>query len=326
MDKLLLIIRLLLLAFIVGYFYKFWADQKKKKISKLQGHVITHSNEGFDVKACEERLRNTPKLSLSLKDTLEILKELEQFALGRFLLRNKGLNGYWTSYVVLHNRSVPITSPLEEFMIYKSPVCVATRERFQIFQKMLQQYIQPKTTIASIPCGVCDDFMELPPNPTLRFVGIDLDDMSLKLAKAKAAQGDKSEYFTFAKKDAWNLEIKDAYDIVVSNGLNIYEPDDRKVIKLYQNFAATLKKGGKLITSFLTPPPTLSKESPWINLDTNALLKEKAIFKDIIQVNWRSYRTERLSRRLLEEAGFKVIDVVYDKHKLFPTIVAEKKS
>ncbi len=76
------------------------------------------------------------------------------------------------------------------------------------------------------------------------------------------------------------------YDIITSNGLNIYQPNDEKLIDLYKKFYQALKPGGILITSFLTPPPSISTESTWKNFDLSDALKQKVLFSDIIQVNW----------------------------------------
>lgn len=45
------------------------------------------------------RLNSTPVLSYDAELTL--LDEIAESPLGRFLLKNKGLNGYWTAYLIL---------------------------------------------------------------------------------------------------------------------------------------------------------------------------------------------------------------------------------
>jgi len=37
-----------------------------------------------------------------VEQQLEILKELTNFELGRFLIVNRGLNGHWTDYILKH--------------------------------------------------------------------------------------------------------------------------------------------------------------------------------------------------------------------------------
>ena len=50
------------------------------------------------------------------KNAQEIRERLNSFELGRFLLNNLGLNGYWTSYVLLHpdRRQLNCAKPLCE--------------------------------------------------------------------------------------------------------------------------------------------------------------------------------------------------------------------
>ncbi len=157
-------------------------------------------------------------------------------------------------------------------------------------------------------------------------VGIDLDPESLRLAKENAIQH-KYNNVEFYKKNAWELGGESGeYDLITSNGLNIYEPDDAKVVQLYRKFYKKLKVDGVLVTSFLTPPPVLSTESSWKKFNPADALKHKVIFSDIIGVSWQAFRTEAQTRAQLEAAGFSVVEVVYDTQGMFPTIVAKKQS
>lgn len=154
-------------------------------------------------------------------------------------------------------------------------------------------------------------------------IGIDLDEKSLDLAREKSHQLNISNV-EFIQNDAWEINNNEQFDIITSNGLNIYEPDDDKVIALYRKFYSALKPEGILITSFLTPPPTISKESPWKNVNPQDALKQKVIFSDIIGVTWQAFRTEDTTRAQLETAGFQVLEVIYDSQGIFPTVVAKK--
>ena len=128
----------------------------------------------------------------------------------------------------------------------------------------------------------------------------------------------------FYNRDAWNLGVEGEYDLLTSNGLNIYEPDDQKVTALYRQFHKALRPGGTLVTSFLTPPPMIFPESTWRNFNPGDLKKQKAIFSDILQVQWQAFRTEAQTRAQLEEAGFKIREVIYDTQGMFPTVIAER--
>ena len=155
-------------------------------------------------------------------------------------------------------------------------------------------------------------------------VGADLDEDTLLGAKKNATAKYNLTNVDFIKIDAWKLGAVEEYDIITSNGLNIYQPNDEKVIDLYKKFYQALKPGGILITSFLTPPPSISTESTWKNFDLSDALKQKVLFSDIIQVNWQTFRTEAQTRLQLAKAGFKTIEFINDSCSIFPTVTAIK--
>jgi len=115
-------------------------------------------------------------------------------------------------------------------------------------------------------------------------------------------------------------------DLISSNGLTIYEADEDRVSELYRIFWRALKPGGKLVTSFLTPPPSLSPQCEWKSdkIDEHDLLMQKIIFVDIIEAKWQCYRSSEQIEKQLQAAGFKEIEFIYDEAKLFPTVVAYK--
>lgn len=288
---------------------------------------ITHQNNenSFDLLQFRKDLEKKENRSLSLSEEVALLEQLSEFELGRFLLVNKGLNGYWTSYIILHGPQQENLHPLEEWILHHAPTVKATQERFRIFQKVLQENLKDNITITSVPCGLMDDLLTLnyANAKNIRLVGIDLDKKSLDLAQEQAKLINLSNV-EFVQNNAWEINYKEDFDIITSNGLNIYEPDDNKVIVLYKQFYKALKPEGILIISFLTPPPALSKESTWKNIDSQDALKQKAIFTDIIGATWQSFRTEAKTRTQLEAAGFQVLDIIYDSQGIFPTVVARK--
>ena len=294
-------------------------DHRQGLISHKRDHVES------SLSVYQERLEAKDSLALPLEEETKLLKELYAFELGRFLLEHKGLNGYWTAYIILHGPKKIGISPLERWILHRAPVVKATQERFQIFKHQLQKHLKNPMTMASIPCGLMDDLLGLDFSQTAKvaLVGVDLDKNSLKLAQENAHTY-ACKNASFLEKDAWNLGVTECYDIITSNGLNIYQSDDEKVVALYKEFHKALKKDGILITSFLTPPPALSPESPWKNYVPSDLIKQKAIFADIIQAGWQTFRTENQTRQQLEEAGFTVVEIIYDSQGMFPTVVAKK--
>lgn len=241
------------------------------------------------------------------------------------MLENKGLNGYWIAYAILYGLKEKDLKPVEEWLLHKSPVVLATRERFYIFQKELMKINSSNSVIASIPCGLMDDLISLDFSDYqgISLVGIDIDEDSIRLAKDNARNNGVSSV-SFMVRDAWDLDYDNSFDIILSNGLNIYEKDEDKVLQLYKGFHKSMKPGSYLITSFLTPPPTIDEKSPWQNYDVIDIVQQKAIFSDIIGTKWQNFMTEDRFRRVMKEANFDVISIVYDKQCMFPTVLAKK--
>jgi ubiquinone/menaquinone biosynthesis C-methylase UbiE len=288
-------------------------------------HRATSGGDNFLVEA-RQRLEQCETLTLSKEEALAMFDDLTKFELGRFLLENKGLNGFWTSYLILQGLKSEPAVALEKWVLNTAPAVLATRERFHIFQAEILKLLKPGMKVASIPCGVMDDLLTLDNKATadVELVGVDLDPVSLDFAESNARACGKQDNCRFFKQSAWELKQDGEFDIITSNGLNIYEADDSKVTDLYRNFNRALKAGGTLITSFLTPPPMLSPESTWKGLNPEDLRKQKALFADVIGVSWQSYRTEAKTRQQLESAGFEVLRFIYDRCGLFPTVVARK--
>jgi len=319
-------LRSLILVAFLGVFVKIFFD-KMKTSSSSSHQIISHQpNKKLDLKACREHLRSLPNPALPLEEELEMLDQLTKFDLGKFLLKNRGLNGYWIDYMILHDKKKqPIQHPLEEFLLYKSPGVLSTKERFYIFKEQIEKYAQSNMTLASVPCGLMSDLLLIDDSKlnNLKYVGIDLDDESLQHAKRNAKKRQKQNQCSFHQKNAWDIGIKNQYNVLISNGLNIYEPDDQKVMELYKNFHQALQPGGILITSFLTPPQKDVKRTPE---EAAVLKKQIALFVDILQVKWRAYRTEETTRTQLVEAGFEVVEFIYDSQRMCPTVIARKPS
>lgn len=268
-------------------------------------------------------------LYTSVERQLEILSELSQFELGRFLIERGGLNGFWTHYVVSHpEKPKKLSSLLETFLLERAPTCLATQERFVIFKREIQKEISEGCIFASIPSGLMGEFLDLDFSLLSSFSlqAIDLDLETLSQAKNYAKMKGLEKFCTFTQKDAWNLNSRDYFDLIASNGLTIYEQSDEKVLQLFQEFYKSLKSKGTLITSFLTPPPIGDKKTEWemSHIDSQDALLQKVIFADILGAKWQVFRSERTVRELLKKAGFQSVEILYDKAHIFPTIIARK--
>ncbi len=135
---------------------------KEKNIAKYSSSLISHGrNKKFDIEQCRDRLKSDGDLTLPLTQKLQLLEEFASFDLGEFVLENKGLNGYWTAYVMIHGPKKTSLSPLEHWFLNESPAMLATQERFGIFRTELQERIKDGMSIASAPCGLMDDLLGL---------------------------------------------------------------------------------------------------------------------------------------------------------------------
>ncbi|MES2741430.1 MAG: class I SAM-dependent methyltransferase [Pseudomonadota bacterium] len=262
---------------------------------------------------------------------ITLLHALAELDVGRFLLRNRGLNAYWTHRVVTYrpgDAEAARMLPLERRLYETLPAVLALRERFHIFLTQLQSLLKPGLTFGSVPGGWMGDLLLLDyeAHPDVRLIGIDLDQQALDGAAALAAQRGLSERLSLRCEDAWNMTLCGELDVLVSHGLNVYEPDDARVQALYAGFFAALKPGGTLVASFLTPPPTVSEQSPWdmARIDRDALGLQMLLFIRLIDAKWSTYRTHAHTRAQLEAAGFGEIRFIDDRARMFPTVVARK--
>lgn len=268
---------------------------------------------------------------------LQLLEQLCQFDFGRFLLLNRGINGYWTHYMLTHPwfgrktresaPGVPLTE-LEAFILDKAPLMLATQERFEIFLQKNQESVKNNAMLACIPCGMMGEllYLNFKDITHIQLIGFDYDPDTLKDAKWLAKQQGLEGYTALNQRNAWELEIKDEFDLISSNGLTIYEPDDTQVVKLFVKFYQALKPGGKLVTSFITPPPSLTEQCEWnmSQIDQKDLLLQKIIFADILEAKFQCFRSSAQTQQQLQSAGFKKIEFIYDKARMFPTVMAYK--
>lgn len=275
---------------------------------------------------------------ITVERQLELLDQLSQFELGQFLIERAGLNGFWTHYIITHplkgrlsglnQHNEPFHS-LESFILDRAPVCLATQQRFVIFKAQIQKHLHEGCSLASIPSGLMADLLDLDFSTLATFSlhGIDLDLTSLSQAYTYAKEKKLEEKCDFSQHDAWNLEETAHFDLIVSNGLNIYEPDDEKVIELYRQFFKHLTSQGILVTSFLTPPPAPGLKTEWKldQVNPDDALMQKIIFGDILSTKWQVFRSEETVLSQLRQAGFDDIQIFYDAAHMFPTVVAKKK-
>lgn len=251
------------------------------------------------------------------------------FELGRFLLENLGLNGHWTSYVLMHpdrgrlttlgSNGTPL-SELESWLMDRCPILLATQERFRIFRALTQSLLRPGMNLASLPAGLMDDLLTLDysDTPGVVLTAVDLDAETLREAEENYRQLKPPVDVVFEKRDAWQLGSSERWDLLTSNGLNIYVEDDDRCTDLYRNVAQALKPGGIYIVSFITPP------EEWRPKVVKDLEFQRFLFNEVVPVKWSCVRDETKTRQQLSRAGFEVISVSYDSQRMFPAVVAKK--
>lgn len=304
-----------------------------------QGTLISHN---FSQENLTENLQKHPerirqegdKPYVTVEHQLNILEQLNQFDFGRFLLHNQGVNGYWTDYMLTYpwyrntgqnNRGDKLSS-MEDFILNKAPLMLATQQRFEIFLQENQKSVKNNATLASIPCGMMGELLYLNYEniDNIHLVGVDYDANILKNAMELAEKKNLQQFTKLLQKDAWQLNTNQEFDLISSNGLNIYEPDPGKNYRLYQQFYSALKPGGKLVTSFLTYPPHLTEQCEWNMdaIDKENLLLQKIIFVDVINTKFQCYQSSQEVKNQLLDIGFSDVNFIYDTAKIFPTVIA----
>lgn len=291
--------------------------------SHLISHKATASLEQL-ISEARARIDAYTGGELSKAEMHLMLDQLLEHPVGRSVFIGKGLDGEATRFFI--SGASDEANPLIRWICDRAPVVLATQERFRIFCTELQKRVHSGVHFASVPCGIMDDLLglNLADTHNVLFSGIDLDEKSLKLAQASAQAKGRGKMSSFYQSDAWNLgKFEERFDVLTSNGLNIYESDDAKVTALYREFFKTLKPGGILITSFLTPPPAKGGTT-WKDVNPIEAVKQRILFGTIIGVGWQHFRTEETTRAQLKEAGFNNIEIIYDSQGMFPTVIAKK--
>jgi cyclopropane fatty-acyl-phospholipid synthase-like methyltransferase len=269
-------------------------------------------------------------ISASDPEVLRLRSALAQFELGRFLLDNLGLNGHWTSYVLLHperGRQTNVSSDgtslseLEAWLLNCCPIILATQERFQIARTLTQQHLRAGMALASLPCGLMDDLLSLDYSQLagVELTGVDLDPEALREAETRCRHQRSALSVGFECCDAWQLGTSERWDLVTSNGLNIYVEDDDRCVDFYRGVCQALRPRGIFLISFITPP------GQWQPRQVADLELQRLLFQQVIPARWNCFREEQQLRQHLQDAGFEVVAVHDDSQRMFPTVVARKR-
>lgn len=305
--------------------------------------LISHSSpDGYElddaISAARARILNAPA---DLGTTAELNAELDTWAqceLGQWMLINQGWNAFWTRYCISYPDRVAggeqePSNEVERFFLSRSIQVVATQQRFRHFTRLLADYVLPGASALSVPCGVMDDLLATPCAADAGLlVGADLDPASLGLAAENAEERNLSDKVVLVEADAWNLKqptsvrgndaafaelCATGFDVVTSNGLNIYVPDDDEVVDLYRSFREVTKTSGHLIISALTPPQDWDLAA--VDADDLRRTQRLSLIND---VKWANPRTASLTIEQLKAGGFDVVETHLDTARAFPTFLA----
>lgn len=300
-------------------------------------------------KVCYNRIKNSNKGIEEQNLQLNYLERLYTFDLGKHLVDHGNLDAYWTDYItyyplnedsqrLVHTGQSHGQDDLLIYLTERCPIFKATQERFQIFVEAIKNEIQiyahknSNMTIASFGCGcmrdICSqDFSNLMSNT--KIFGIDTDSNVLDLIREVFAQHQNTEASNATVEviidDALTVILPQKADLIVSNGINIYEHNDEAVTSFYRNCAQNLNPEGTLIISFLTPPLNDSRGCPWNMENVNS--EDLHIQKQVLSasnVGWTATRTYEQTISQLEEAGFTNFNYLPDLANMFPTIIAKK--
>lgn len=267
---------------------------------------------------------------------LELLHELSKFELGKFIILNSGLNGYWIEYILYYCEDSPRYANITDFekkLLANFPLIKATQQRCQILLNILEELTKENFSIASLPCGTGHELLNIKKNATVKNLELnflDIDNKILAFAQQKASEYvlEPSTKLNFMQVDAWGISkvFQNKFNILVSSGLTIYEYNDDRILSFFIEVYNTLKANGIFIISTITLPPINNNESEWdLNyIDSEYYKLEMTVFSDVLKSKWRAFRSTKLMFNLLKRAGFSKMEVKYDQAKIFPNIIAVK--
>lgn len=273
----------------------------------------------------------------TVDELLALLEEVSTSDFAMSMLYHKGISSYWTHYMVLYPRMkehprYASMNTIDRWLLESCPAVLAAQERFEHFLNAVQDYHADLPgdvlTLASIPCGLMDDLLWLRGlTKEIRMVGLDIDKTALQLAEQQAMFHKKRHSCSFFQGDIWKLSWSETLSMILCNGLTIYEEDSSRMVELFSVFQRALKPGGVLVVSYMTPPPSMSIDSPWISgvHSEEALRKQSLLFDHVITPEFRAYRLPSEMKALLEKGGFEICEERPDRAYQFPTLIAKKK-
>ena len=120
-------------------------------------------------------------------DLAYMVDELACFDLGRFMLINQGIDGYWTDYAINLPRDIVAKLSEMEQILFNSRVMKATYQRQQIFKRESQKKVKNANHLAAIPSGLMSELLDLDYSNinNIEITAVDLDAQSLPHSQQK---------------------------------------------------------------------------------------------------------------------------------------------
>lgn len=273
-----------------------------------------------------QKIQLNDDLLIPKPDVISLIQQLKEFELGRAMLTNGSLTSMWMDYIC-HQEISPTNNSLETWFLSRAPKIKAAKERYIITKKILQSYLKSDMVLCVLPCGVISKVAELDYSTIdkIKIIGYDNDVLGLVRAEMQMQSlVDQGKVNLLLLKNIWLIDDCHQHDLIISNRLSVLESDSQKVLGLFEKYYTALKNQGIFICSFFTPSPLNDLTlSPWSGVDVNDMLIEHTILVDIMEFQ-PAYRLEEEMIALLHKAGFEIVDIFYDTHCIYPTVVARK--
>ena len=260
--------------------------------------------------------------------------------LGRFLLCARGLD--WRTTDLLFDPAYQARLRQQErnhslclfdrLVFFTCPLFLATQERFRIFQQQTQPLVADGAVLASLPCGRMRDLLGLDYSHLtqgVRLVGLDKDPEALVGARvlAEEASAIRAPRCTvefracdILKQGLAESGAQETFDLITSNGLNIYLNDDQ-CLTFYRHVHEAVKPGGTFITSHIVT----SADYRWDQINRDHWRLQTVILTVLIGALWEPrVKPTQAVREQLEQAGFRDVRILPDLQGIFPTFVAKK--
>jgi SAM-dependent methyltransferase len=294
-------------------------------VTQIYSHAAADKIPRLDevVANIKQRIKNEGDTEFATaREKLEVLDGLLEFELGRYFVLNQGLDGNWSHFIAYEYPKLPENlkpKPSMERMLTEVLGDFELKVRLEMAKEILQRELKEGISILSVPCGIMAalstlDFSKL---SQFRLYGVDIDQEVIKRAKVFSEKNGVGKHTEFACKDAWNLNLENQFDLALTMGLNVFIEDSKKVIALYKSLHTTLKKGGKVLVSFMTPysfrdPNT---ERDLSSLDPAAVRLQRMVVTEIVQSRVVNFCSSSQIRDQLHTAGFSKVEIHYSKCK-----------